>query len=202
MAGTPPTPSPQNQPKTFQTERWAAARIRPEWDIAIDKVIYNSIRNKDKYEGVAQNKMPWFVIAGLHMRESSSSWTKHLHEGSPLNRRTQYVPKGRLPDKPPPYTWEESANDALFILKKMQNIKWGDLHESLQAIEKYNGLGYQKYHPDTPSPYLWSSTTAYKRGKYVADGKFDPMVVDKQIGVAALIKRMVERGLIKNTCFN
>jgi lysozyme family protein len=78
----------------------------------------------------------------------------------------------------------------------MHRVKWMSLGEALQAIERYNGLGYQKYHPDTPSPYLWAGTTAYARGKYVADRKWSEVAVDRQLGCAAILKRMEERGII------
>ena len=69
------------------------------------------------------------------------------------------------------------------------------IKQKLQAIEAYNGLGYQRFHPTVPTPYLWAATTLYTRGKYVSDGRYDPMAVDKQLGVAAILKRAVERGV-------
>jgi lysozyme family protein len=44
-----------------------------------------------------------------------------------------------------------------------------------------------------PSPYLWSGTTVYERGKYVADGRFSAIAVDKQIGCAAILKELHRR---------
>jgi lysozyme family protein len=125
----------------------------------------------------------------LHGRESSWDFTKHLHEGSPLSHRTRYVPKGRLPDKSPPYTFEQSAEDALYKLMDLENrVKWSSLPDALLAIELYNGAGYLKYHPSVPSPYLWSGTTVYSRGKYVSDGRWCKFTVDKQLGCAAILK--------------
>jgi lysozyme family protein len=49
-------------------------------------------------------------------------------------------------------------------------------------------LGYAKR--GIPSPYIWASTDQYTRGKYVADGHFDPNAIDHQLGCAALINRM------------
>ncbi|NJO64539.1 MAG: hypothetical protein HC836_42280 [Richelia sp. RM2_1_2] len=180
-----------------QIEKWEKAKLRPEWHIRIDKCIFRTLKNKEKYEFIQNQKkngLPWFVIAGLHERESTQNFNKHLHEGSPLSKKTQYIPKGRLPDKPPPYTWEESAFDALYTLKKLHKHDWQDLELMLELIEKYNGLGYRKR--EINSPYLWSGTTIYERGKYIADGKFSYVAVDKQIGVAALLKRMEERDII------
>jgi lysozyme family protein len=41
-----------------------------------------------------------------------------------------------------------------------------------------------------PSPYVWASTDQYTKGKYVADGHYDPNAVDHQLGCAALLIRM------------
>lgn len=55
----------------------------------------------------------------------------------------------------------------------------------LTVMEQYNGLGYA--YKNTPSPYIWSGTDQYQKGKYIRDHVFDPNVVDKQLGVAGLI---------------
>lgn len=44
-----------------------------------------------------------------------------------------------------------------------------------------------------PSPYLWSATDQYIKGKYVRDGVFDAEAVDRQIGCAALLLAMQKR---------
>lgn len=183
---------------SLQTGRWEAAAIRPEWVGRLDKVLSRSLLNRSRYEAIEASRpggVPWLVIAGLHERESSQSWTKHLHNGDSLTGRTYRVPAGRIPGTPPPYTFEQSAEDALYVLKRLDRVNWRDLDTLLQTIEAYNGLGYQKYHPSIPSPYLWSGTTIYDRGKYVADGKFSATAFDAQIGVAALLKHASLRKL-------
>ncbi len=139
--------------------------------------------------------VPAPIVFTLHGRESSWNFSAHLHEGSPLTHRTRDVPKGRPLTPDPPYTFIQSAEDALYILKHEDRINWRDLPTALQAIEAYNGLGYQKYHPTVPSPYLWAGTTLYDRGKYTADGRFSPIAVDRQLGCAAILLRMQQRGL-------
>ena len=54
--------------------------------------------------------------------------------------------------------------------------------------EKYNGMGYRPF--GVPSPYLWSFSSIYTSGKYVADGRFDPTVVSKQSGAAVMLKAL------------
>jgi len=109
--------------------------------------------------------------------------------------RTRDVPKGRLPSPNPPYSWEQSAEDAYYVCDHLDLVPWHKLPAALQAIEAFNGTGYQRYHPDVPSPYLWAGTTVYLRGKYVEDGRFDRFAVDKQVGAAAILKRAAERGI-------
>ncbi len=46
------------------------------------------------------------------------------------------------------------------------------------------------------SPYLWSFTNHYTKGKYVADGKFDPNAPSDQVGAMALLKQLVTDGLV------
>lgn len=181
----------------LQVGRWTSARLKPEKLSAIRSIVNRIKLHRSKYESVsAKTGVPWFVIAGLHNMESSGDFTKHLHEGSPLSGRTKFVPKGRPLKGNPPFTWEQSAIDALDY-DLMDKINWSSLEASLQAIEAYNGLGYQKYHPETPSPYLWAGTSVEKPGKYVADGKWSPTAISNQIGVAAIFKEMESQSLIK-----
>ena len=125
------------------------------------------------------------------MREASLSFTGHLHNGDPLDGPTVHVPKGR-PSGPGPFTWEESAVDALEYDGFARQTDWGP-PRTCWRFEKYNGFGYRKYHPETESPYLWSFTMYYISGKYREDGNFDPDLIDKQCGTIALLKRMEER---------
>jgi lysozyme family protein len=132
--------------------------------------------------------VPWYVIAAIHYRESGLSYDHHLHNGDPLTGRTVHVPAGRPVKGEPPFTWEESAIDALKMSWLSDNKNW-DIGDALALLERYNGLGYKK--KGLPSPYIWSWTDAYKKGKYVADGKFDPEAVDQQCGAALIIKSLM-----------
>ena len=64
---------------------------------------------------------------------------------------------------------------------------------TLFQLEGYNGFGYRDHHPTVPSPYLWSFSNHYTRGKYVADGRFSPTAVSQQCGAAVLLKRLAGR---------
>ncbi len=135
-------------------------------------------------------KVPWYFIAAVHMRESSFRVDLHLHNGDPLTARTVRVPPNRPPTGMPPFTFEQSASDALGM-KSLDKVKDWSLPHLLFKLEAYNGFGYQSR--GLPSPYLWSFSHHYVRGKFVADGVFDPAALDKQCGAATLLRRLAER---------
>jgi hypothetical protein len=55
--------------------------------------------------------------------------------------------------------------------------------------EKYNGFGYRRAGRPL-SPYLWSGSMHYTKGKFVADHKYDPNAVSQQIGTMCLLKAL------------
>lgn len=131
--------------------------------------------------------VPWHVLGALHMMEASCNLGRHLHNGDQLTARTTHVPVGRPKAGEPPFSWLQSAEDAV----RMHGLHlWADwsLSGTLWRIEAYNGWGYRRYHPETKSPYLWGGSNQYTSGKYAADGKWDPAAVSRQIGAAVLLK--------------
>lgn len=146
------------------------------------------------YDAVAaRTDVPWWFIGLLHAMEANLNFAGHLHNGDPLARRTVHVPKGRPPVWNPPGDWESSALDALQLARLTGLHDWA-LARSLYRLEGYNGWGYRPKGIHTP--YLWSFTNHYEKGKYVADGCFDPNAVSQQCGAAAILKAMVEAGLV------
>jgi lysozyme family protein len=151
-----------------------------------------------KFQGVYQdlcnqlgNDMPWPFVGILHAMEGGFNFTTHLHNGDPLTRRTVQVPQNRPVSGQPPFTWRDSARDALQMKGYDKVSDWSVPH-MLYLWEKYNGMGYRPRR--VPSPYLWSFSTVYSSGKYVADGKFDTGAVSRQCGAALMLKALVERG--------
>jgi lysozyme family protein len=176
---------------------WNKCNIKPE-NLNLTQEIVAKIRlNRPRYEVIQQKiNVPWHFIAVIHNMESSLKFTKHLHNGDSLKKRTINVPAGRPVAVPINgweigYTWEESAIDAL-TLKEFDQVKDWSLAAQLWQIEKYNGFGYRQYHPEILTPYLWSGTNLYNQGKYTADGKWDADAVSAQIGVAALLKILIK----------
>lgn len=171
--------------------RWRSMAINTAKVSQIDKVATRLTAPAAKARYVAvQNRtgVPWWVIAVIHEREASGSWSANLAQGDPWNRKSTHVPAGRGPFT----SWEAAAIDALTNCAP-HAADWADWSPggTLTLLEEYNGLGY--YNRGIPSPYLWAGTNQYAKGKYVADGKFDPNAVDTQLGCAALIARMMVR---------
>ena len=183
-------------PKVPLTEReslWARIEATPMRKLAAETMAMKSEMTRDRYEKVARG-IPAPVIFVLHMRESDCSFSRHLHEGSLLTGRTRYVPKGRPASGNPPFTWEESVRDALFIIKSYDAAaKWSSVDATVDWIERFNGTGYRS--KGIPSPYLVAGSNLQKSGKYVADGRFDRSAWDKQLGCLTVLKALANRGL-------
>lgn len=153
------------------------------------------ISNKETYKEVVEGtSIRWEFVGAIHYRESTCDFKTHLHNGDSLKKRTVNVPIGR-PLGIPPFTWQESAKDALITLKHLDTITNWALPNILWHFELYNGLGYQKYHTTVNSPYLWSGTNHYQCGKYASDGKFDADLIDKQMGAAPIFRYITDHTL-------
>lgn len=170
-------------------ELYAKAKVKPERLNLAQSVANKILKNKALYERIAAAanvKMPWWFVGVVHQMECSLSMDKHLHNGDPLTARTVRVPKNRPATGTPPFTFEYSAIDALKG-KVGKETDWSLAH-CLYLLEGYNGYGYRQYHPEVKSPYLWSFTDKYSKGKYVYDGRYDREAVSLQVGAVAVMK--------------
>jgi lysozyme family protein len=138
------------------------------------------------------------VISVLHNLEASGDFSRHLHNGDPLTARTVHVPAGRPRSGQPPFSWQESAVDALEYDGLTSVTDWSIEHLAY-LFEGFNGWGYRLYHPHVKSPYLWSFSNHYTRGKYVGDGKWSETAVSQQCGAMVLLKRIEQGGHIRFT---
>ncbi len=173
---------------------YAEADTPPDRQPAVARAVQEIVANWPRYETVAATVgCPPHLVALIHSMESGCNFSRHLHNGDPLTARTVHVPAGRPASGEPPYTWEASAIDAL----RYHNIDaWDDWSVAglCYVLEGYNGWGYRKYHKNVKSPYLWSFTSIYTSGKYVADGKWSESAVSQQIGAVALLMEIVRQG--------
>jgi hypothetical protein len=73
--------------------------------------------------------------------------------------------------------------------------EWDDwsIPGMLYRLEGFNGWGYRLYHPEVKSPYLWSGSTHYTSGKYIADGTWSDTAVSRQNGAATILRRIAEK---------
>jgi lysozyme family protein len=166
------------------TTRWSLAKLTrgPEFAFVAKRLV----AAKGRYKAIeAKTGVPWFIVAVIHERESGQDFSRSLAQGDPWNRVSVHVPKGRGPFT----SFEDAAIDALVNCAPYA-AQWRVWTPggSLTLLEQYNGLGYAN--KGLPSPYIWAGTDQYVKGKYVADGKFDPEVIDKQLGCAGLIISM------------
>jgi lysozyme family protein len=169
---------------------WQGMKIHDDKVRFIDKIASRLIANKSRYQAVANvTTVPWFVIATVHEREASGNFHCHLHNGDPLGARTRHVPSGRPPPPAqPPFTWEQSAADAL-ALDGLSAVGNWSIERACYEIELYNGFGYRRH--GIHSPYLWSFSNNYVSGKYAYDGQWSASAVDAQCGVMPLIARLM-----------
>jgi lysozyme family protein len=152
-------------------------------------------KSQSIYEGVGGGlHIPWFFIAILHGLECGFNFNEHLHNGDPLSARTTHVPAGRPMAGPPPFTWVESANDALVFEGFAGQDDWSTAR-ILYRFERYNGFGYRPH--GVPSPYLWSFSNLYTKGKFSSDGHFDPNAVSRQCGAGVILKALQQQGIIQ-----
>ncbi|MCY1646599.1 hypothetical protein OVA11_05770 [Caulobacter sp. SL161] len=205
---TRPAPEPQTPPtaaETFTLEALAdeyrrlfqTCQTRPEWAGQVAWHRKKLLAFKSRYEPLAQQtQIPWFVIGAIHALEGSFDFTTHLHNGDPLSARTVRVPAGRPATGSPPFTWEQSALDALTRQQLTGLVDWS-LPATLYRLERYNGFGSRRQGINTP--YLWSFSTHYLKGKFVRDHVYDPEAISKQCGAALMIKALADSGDITIT---
>jgi lysozyme family protein len=159
---------------------------------ATDARVRALMEAKPRYDQVANaTNVPWYVIGIIHEMEGGMNFATHLHNGDPLTARTVHVPSGRPPTGIPPFQWEDSAIDAL-AMEGFCAVKLWTVERIAFQLEAYNGWGYRSRETGVNTPYLWSATSNYRKGKFVSDGVFDANAVSGQIGAMALLRRLID----------
>lgn len=170
---------------------WDALKIRPTRVASAREVAARILKNKGRYEAVAAlARVPWFFIGIIHYRESNLSFSKHLHNGDSLKKKTYRVPAGRPLKGTGPFTWEESAIDALGM-KNLAKVGFWPVERVAYECERYNGWGY-RWNDAGLAPYLWGGSEHYVKGKYVKDGVLDRNFVDPQLGTMTILAELAE----------
>jgi lysozyme family protein len=172
---------------------FAACTVRPLRQGNIDYYLKNIAAGRARYEEVVGGMaVPWYFIGLLHAMEAGFNFNRHLHNGDPLTARTVRVPPGRPATGNPPFTWLESARDAV-KLKTLDTITDWSIGRMLHLLESFNGFGYRPF--KVPTPYLWSFSNLYEKGKYVDDGVYSAAAVSEQCGAAVILKAGQNSGL-------
>lgn len=181
--------------KSEYRRKFRKLTIRPQYAETASWHLDMMRKSRDRYERVEKvTGVPWHFIAATHALEASFNFRAHLHNGDfPLTARTRQVPAGRPSQWLPPSDWESSAKDALRLLGFTGQTDWS-LERTLYRLEAYNGLGYRGL--GVPTPYLWSFSNHYERGKFVADGKFSATAKSQQCGAAVMLKLLTDAGEI------
>jgi len=156
----PPAPQPRKNTGDTKTPDfdflWLQCRINSKDQKYVDNACASLLKNKGRYETISKaTGVPWHVIAVIHRLESNCNFGTHLHNGDSLKARTVQVPAGRPKTGTPPFTFEESAIDALGY-DGATGIKDWNIVATLKFLERYNGLGYRNH--GIYSPYLCSCT--------------------------------------------
>jgi lysozyme family protein len=172
----------------LNAKRFAAMHVSESHVALLDSVSHRLTANDPKaiYQRLeAKTGVPWFVIAVIHEREAGQSFSKSIAQGDPWNHPSIHDPIGRGPFP----SFDAAALDALINCGPYA-ARWKDwsIGGMLTLLELYNGEGYARM--GKPSPYIWSMSDQYVRGKYIRDHVYDPNVVDVQTGCAPLLARM------------
>jgi lysozyme family protein len=174
---------------------WSTLELRSDKIFEVDKHVGRLLIGLSRYQIVSITQgVPWWYIGIIHGLEGGYNFSTHLHNGDSLSARTTHIPSGRPQTGTPPFLWEESAKDAIKVGPTPVNNNWKDPAAIAYAFESYNGLGYHSQ--NISSPYLWSFSNHYTKGKYVADGQYDASAVSSQAGAMVILKQAINRGIV------
>lgn len=174
--------------------KWLSCEVDYELD-AVRSAAHRVLAVKEQCRGFWD--IPWWFVALCWYRECNLHPKGCLHNGQLIigtGRLTTIVPVGRGPFA----TWGAAARDALHLQGLDHATSWS-LPFALFTFEGFNGFGY--HNKGVPAPYLWSHTNHYadgswdddpKGGKFIRDHVWDANTYDKQIGVCAILRILVD----------
>lgn len=168
---------------------WRDMTVKPSKLKLADAVANKIIASKSRYLYIQNyTGVPWYVVGIIHAMECGLKFTGHLHNGDPLTARTVQVPDGRPLKGNPPFTWAESAIDAL-TMKNLHRVKDWTVERIAYVLETYNGFGYRNRGKE--NAYLWSYSNHYTSGKYIRDHVWSDSAISTQCGGMVLLKRLM-----------
>lgn len=154
----------------------------------IDAAAHRLLKHRDRWIPVRNATgipIPWMMAS--FEREASSDFTRSPAQGDRWDRVSFHVPKNRGPFK----GFVEAALDAYHI-DHTDKVGAENFTEARGCYEweVLNGMGYRNH--GRRSPYLWAGTNIQQLGKYTADGHWDGTVMDHQLGVVPMARRIIE----------
>jgi len=178
--------------ENYQT-LWDTMEVSDDWASKATYIAKKIVTGQSKYAAaVAGTQIPWWFVGVAHSMESGLDFTTHLYNGDPLTDRTVHHPPGRpAVIQGLPIDWIYSAKDSLRYERLDKVTDWS-LPSVLFHWHRYNGISneYKKRH--IPTPYLWSGTQHYVKGRYTSDHEFNPQSVSKQVGAAVLLRALID----------
>jgi lysozyme family protein len=170
---------------------WSTMSLRADWTQKAADAAKRIFSNKNNYHSVESlTGVHWFVVGLIHQMESDLDFGTHLHNGDPLTARTCNEPVGRPLGGRPPFLWSDSTADAIRYDKLDQVPQW-TLERVAFQLEKYNGFRSRTEH-HINTPYLWSGTNHYDRGKFVRDNVWSDKVASKQVGAMPILRQLMQ----------
>jgi len=138
-----------------------ACEVRAGQQGAVDYYVKKLKQGQPSYEQVGQdlNGIPWYFIGVIHGMECGFNFNGHMHNGDPLSARTVHVPAGRPLTGAPPFTWRQSARDAMTMKGFQQVTDWSMPH-ILYFLERYNAWAIACAAPRRPICGAFPTSTA------------------------------------------
>jgi lysozyme family protein len=193
--------------------------LRDEYQYFFDNCVVKDARKADVAGAVANvtagraryqatstrlgGSIPWFFIGITHLLEGQCDFTTHLHNGDPMFRdnagartwlKTVQKPNDHPAVWPAPQgetdPWIWSAMDALRVGGLDKATDWS-VPAMLFHFEGYNGYGYRQFR--NPTPYLWSLSQIFQRGKYDRDSHYDPNALSDQCGAGLVLQALMQQ---------
>ena len=160
------------------------------------------LKNKDRYEKISEENgyIPPEVIAAIHYRENATDFLEerfsvYLHNGDLLGEPSSIVP---FPPSFEETEFDKAALDALrgwdgisyYKEKRAQQLELTSDSRDLTAMVTFTSF-YQGWQYGV-SNYIYSGTSIYQSGVYVADHVYDESAVDQNFGTYLVLKTLLE----------
>lgn len=186
---------------SLNQKRWERMNIRPnrlhEFERVADLLLPHMNTRFKTVEDFLLTKgfyVPRWAVAVIGVREAGEPpqlFRGQLGQGDPLGEVSRHEPAGRGPFFGAD-AWERSCYDSLIDCAP-HAAKWKDWTPGGAAtiFIMYNGLAYDRQ--GRPSPYAWSGTDQYDRGKVMRDHGPIEDVVDVQLGCMGLVKMLMDK---------